>query len=107
MSTFLDNYGVVDERREKRVKRVLYTVLTLAVVGGEEHRTHGRCEKIRDVDDFDAVERHQAGAHRRSIGRLSGHGRFPISDAAAFRDVLGPSRACVNVGTTNWRQPIG
>ena len=34
MSNFLDNYGVVDERREKRVKRILYAVLTLAVVGG-------------------------------------------------------------------------
>ena len=34
MSNFLDNYGVVDERREKRVKRILYAVLALAVVGG-------------------------------------------------------------------------
>lgn len=34
MSEFLDNYGVKDARREKRVKQILYTVLTLAVVGG-------------------------------------------------------------------------
>ena len=34
MSNFLDNYGVLDARRETRVKRILYTVLTLAIVGG-------------------------------------------------------------------------
>jgi hypothetical protein len=34
MSEFLDNYGVVDERRERRVRRILYTLLSVAVVGG-------------------------------------------------------------------------
>jgi len=34
MNNYLDNYGVADARREKRTKRILYTVLTLAVVGG-------------------------------------------------------------------------
>jgi hypothetical protein len=34
MSEFLDNYGVVDERRERRVRRILYTLLSLAIVGG-------------------------------------------------------------------------
>ncbi|MBI2685939.1 MAG: hypothetical protein HYX27_06465 [Acidobacteria bacterium] len=34
MSDYLDNYGVVDARREKRTKRILYSLLTIAVVGG-------------------------------------------------------------------------
>lgn len=34
MSEFLDNYGVKDALRERRVKRTLYAVLTLAIVGG-------------------------------------------------------------------------
>lgn len=34
MNNFLDNYGVVDERRERLVKRILYAVLTITVVGG-------------------------------------------------------------------------
>ena len=34
MNNYLDNYGVADARREKRAKRILYSVLTIAVVGG-------------------------------------------------------------------------
>lgn len=34
MNNYLDNYGVADARREKRTKRILYSVLTIAVVGG-------------------------------------------------------------------------
>lgn len=33
MSNYLDNYGVVDARRERRTKRILYSVLAIAVVG--------------------------------------------------------------------------
>lgn len=34
MQNYLDNYGVADARREKRVKRILYSVLTIAITGG-------------------------------------------------------------------------
>jgi hypothetical protein len=34
MNNYLDNYGVVDARREKRWKRIIYSLLTIAVVGG-------------------------------------------------------------------------
>lgn len=33
MNNYLDNYGVADARREKRTKRILYSLLTIAVVG--------------------------------------------------------------------------
>ena len=34
MNNYLDNYGVVDARRDQRWKRILYSLLTIAVVGG-------------------------------------------------------------------------
>ena len=34
MKNYLDNYGVVDARREQRIKRILYTLLAIAVVSG-------------------------------------------------------------------------
>lgn len=34
MNNYLDNYGVADERREKRYKRILWSALTVLVVGG-------------------------------------------------------------------------
>lgn len=33
MNNYLDNYGVADARREKRTKRIVYSLLTIAVVG--------------------------------------------------------------------------
>ena len=34
MNNYLDNYGVADARRERRTKRILWSVLTICVVGG-------------------------------------------------------------------------
>lgn len=34
MSGYLDNFGVVDARREKRNKRIVISILSIAVVGG-------------------------------------------------------------------------
>jgi hypothetical protein len=34
MNNYLDNYGVADARRERRTKRILWSVLTVCVVGG-------------------------------------------------------------------------
>ncbi|MFN0103478.1 MAG: hypothetical protein ACKV2U_15475 [Bryobacteraceae bacterium] len=34
MNDYLTNYGEGDERREKLVKRILYSVLAIAVIGG-------------------------------------------------------------------------
>lgn len=34
MNNYLDNYGVADARREKRTKRILFSVLALAVTAG-------------------------------------------------------------------------
>lgn len=34
MSDYLDNFGVADARREKRNKRIVYSLLTLIIAGG-------------------------------------------------------------------------
>jgi len=54
-SNYLDNYGVADERRERRSKRILYSLLTLAVVGGALwffFRNYREESKVREFVQF-------------------------------------------------------
>ena len=78
MSIFLDNYGVVDERREKRVKRILYTVLTLAVVGG------GLWFLFRNYKEESRVKEFLSLLERRDY--KTAYGLWGCTDATPCRD---------------------
>jgi hypothetical protein len=98
MNNYLDNYGVADARRERRTKRILYSLLTIVVVGGTLWFLFRNYREEAKVKDFLALLQKQ--------DYKSAYAMWGCTDATPCRDYKfetflrdwGPQSDAANVG---------